>query len=70
MSRLWFGRFRSGDAAIAFPRATLLNRAGDGVRQDVQWWRIKRIFGIGGKRFLLAFILVAEPTIRHQDPRP
>lgn len=69
MAKLWLGRFWTGEGAIAFPRATLLDKAGKAVRQDVQWWRIRRIFGFGGRRFIVAIIRVETSTIRHLEPQ-
>lgn len=68
--RWWTGRLFSGPAAIAFERATMLDRKGGRRWTDTQWWPIRRIFGVGGRRVILALIVVDAPHHRHVEPRP
>ncbi|MGN5375852.1 hypothetical protein [Sphingomonas hankookensis] len=67
--KVWLGRFWSGGGAIAFPGATLLAKDGSPVRTQCNWWPVRRVFGFGGRRFVVALLVVDAPKSIDLDPK-
>jgi hypothetical protein len=64
--RLWYGRTRLRDAGIGFRWPTLHSSGPD--RTALQWWPIRRIFGVIFGRVLVTVIVVDKvewQTVAH-----